>query len=114
MSYNIVLTQSFKHSVKQLARRFRHVKDDVHIAVQVLLQSPALGATIPGSSGVRKLRIRNTDLPKGKRGGYRLLYWVQEQPAATIYLLLLYSKSDREDVSRQELQQLLRDLASEG
>jgi mRNA-degrading endonuclease RelE of RelBE toxin-antitoxin system len=110
MSYNVILTGSFKRSVKQLARRFRHVKDDVRGAVQVLLQSPTLGVTIPGSAGIRKLRVRNTDLAKGKSGGYRLLYWVQEQPTATIYLLLLYSKSDRDDVTRQDLQQLLHDL----
>jgi len=113
MSYDIVLASSFKRSVKQLARRFRHVKDDVRLAVQVLLQSPTLGVTIPGSSGVRKLRVRNTDLPRGKSGGYRLLYWVQEQPTAAIYLLLLYSKSDRDDVTRQELQKLLQELAGD-
>jgi mRNA-degrading endonuclease RelE of RelBE toxin-antitoxin system len=113
MSYNVVLAPSFKQSVKKLQKRFRHVKDDVGVAVRVLLQTPRLGVVIPGGSGVRKLRVRNTDLSKGKRGGYRLLYYIEDQPVPTIYLLLLYAKSDREDVTRQELKQLLNELADE-
>lgn len=113
MSYNLVLTPSFKKSVRKLKKRFRHVKGDVRVAIQVLLQTPRFGVVIPGGSGVRKLRVRNTDLGKGKRGGYRLLYCVEDQPVPTIYLLLLYAKSDREDVTRQELKQLLDELAGE-
>ncbi len=67
MNYSVVLTRSFKRSVKRLEKRFRHVKNDVRIAIQVLLQSPRLGVVVPGTSGMRKLRVRNTDLPKGKR-----------------------------------------------
>ena len=113
MSYNVVLAPSFKHSIRKLQKRFRHVKNDVGVAVRVLLQTPRLGVVIPGGSGVRKLRVRNTDLSKGKRGGYRLLYYVEDEPAPTIYLLLLYAKSDREDITRQELKQLLDKLADE-
>ena len=74
---------------------------------------PKLGVVIPGGSGVRKLRIRNTDLSKGKSGGYRLLYCVEDQPVPTIYVLLLYAKSGREDVTRRELKQLLDEMAAE-
>jgi mRNA-degrading endonuclease RelE of RelBE toxin-antitoxin system len=113
MSYNVVLTRSFKHSIKQLEKRFRHVKDDVRVAIQVLLETPTLGVVVPGAYGVRKLRVRNSDLGKGKRGGYRLLYYVEDRPMPTIYLLLLYAKSDREDVTHRELKQLLDELAEE-
>ena len=113
MSYNIVLTPSFKRSTKRLKKRFRHVTDDVRTAVRVLLQTPRLGVVIRGGSGVRKLRVRNTDLPKGKSGDYRLLYTVEDQPTPTIYLLLLYAKSDQEDVTRHELRELLDELAGE-
>lgn len=111
MSYSVVLTRPFKHSVEHLKKRFRHIKDDVRLAVEVLLQSPRLGVPIPGGAGVRKLRVLNSDLAKGKSGGYRLLYYVQDQPSPLLYLLLLYAKSDQEDVTRQELQRLLDELA---
>jgi hypothetical protein len=75
------------------------------------LSDRLLGVVIPGGSGVRKLRVRNSDLGKGKSGGYRLLYYVEDHPIPTIYLLFLYAKSDREDVTRRELKQLLEELA---
>ena len=109
----VVLTHSFKQSVKRLGKRFRHVKDDVGVALEALERTPQLGAQIPGSDEVRKLRVANSDLTKGKSGGYRLLYKLADQTEPTLYLLLLYAKSDREDVAKDELRQLLDDLASE-
>ena len=109
----VVLTHSFKQSVKRLGKRFRHVKDDVRSAIEALERIPQLGAQIPGGDEVRKLRIANSDLMRGKSGGYRLLYKLAEQPEPTLYLLLLYAKSDQEDVSKDELRQLLEDLTKE-
>jgi len=42
---------------------------------------------------------------------YRLLYYVVDEPTATLYLLLIYAKSDKENVTRQELQELLAELS---
>ena len=112
-SYRVVYGPSFKRCIKKLAKSFRHLKGDVRTAIRVLLKSPDIGVVIPGGSGVRKLRVRNTDLRKGKRSGYRLLYYIKGQPVPTIYLLLLYAKSDQEDVTRRELKQLLNELTDE-
>lgn len=109
----VVLTQSFKQSVKRLGKRFRHVKDDVRVAIESLEHMPQLGAQIAGGDEVRKLRVANSDLMRGKSGGYRLLYKLAEQPEPTIYLLLLYAKSDQGDVTKDELRQLLDDLTNE-
>ncbi len=106
-SYKVVLTSPFKSCVRHLGKRYPHIKDDVRVAVNTLLQEPRLGIVIPGGSGVRKLRVRNSDVRRGKSGGYRLLYLVDEQPEPTLRLVFIYSKSDREDVTRQELQGLL-------
>jgi mRNA-degrading endonuclease RelE of RelBE toxin-antitoxin system len=114
MSYEVVLARSFKHSVRRLKKRFRNVQNDVKVAVRELLQTPKLGVVIRGGYGVRKLRVRNTDLGKGKSSGYRLLYHVEDQPVPRICLLLLYAKSDREDVTKQELKQLLDELDEMG
>lgn len=113
MSYKVVLTHSFKQSVKRLGKRFRHVKDDVRLAIESLERMPQLGAQIPGGDEVRKLRVANSDLVRGKSGGYRLLYKLTEQPEPTLYLLLLYAKSDQEDIAQDDLRQLLKELAKE-
>ncbi|RLT34348.1 MAG: hypothetical protein DWI57_16710 [Chloroflexi bacterium] len=72
-----------------------------------------MGDVIPGGFGVRKLRISNSDIAKGKSSGYRLLYLVEDEPEPVLYILLLYFKSDRSDVSVAELQQLLKELVNE-
>ncbi len=106
MSYEIVFAPSFKRSIKR-------VKQDVSIAIKILLSAPRLGVVIPGGYGSRKLRLKNSNLARGKSGGYRLIYYVEEMPIARIYLLLLYAKSDTETINRRELQRLLDELTVE-
>ena len=62
MSYSVYLPDSFKHSLKPLTKRFPNVRADVIAAIEEILRLPTLGAVVPGSGGVRKLRIRSTDL----------------------------------------------------
>lgn len=112
MSYNVYLCQPFKRSVKLLLKRFPHIKEDVAQAIREIVQTPALGVVIPGSEGVRKLRVQSSDLQHGKSGGFRLLYVVIPEQQL-LCPLLIYAKSDREDVAAGELRQLLRELAGE-
>jgi len=111
--YNVVLTTPFKKSVKQLNKRYPHINQDMQLAISTLTTNPYLGQIIQGTSGIRKLRVRNTDLQKGKSGGYRLLYYALDEPQQILYPLLVYVKSDQADVTQQELQSLLAELSDE-
>lgn len=111
MSYDIVLSQSFKKSVKKLQKRFSQVKDDVKNAIRVLKENPRSGDLISGGHGIRKLRIKNSNLDKGKSGGYRLIYCFEDEPIKKIYLLFLYAKSDKDDITKKELTDLLDELS---
>jgi hypothetical protein len=58
---------------------------------------------IIGSGGLRKFRWATQG--KGKRGGSRIIYYwavTQEQ----LLMLLIYSKSEQEDLTRQQLKTL--------
>ncbi len=85
----------------------------MQLAISTLTTNPHLGQLIRGASGIRKLRVRNTDLQKGKSGGYRLLYYALDEPNQRLYVLLVYAKSDQSDVTQQDLQNLLNDLVTE-
>lgn len=111
MTYNVQLTASFKRSVKNLKRRYPHIKDDIREGVELLLQTPRLGVIVPGSGGIRKVRLSNIDARRGKSGGYRLLYYLEDDESQTLYLLFVYSKSDRANVTRHELKQLLDEMS---
>lgn len=58
-----------------------------------------------------KVRVRNTNLQKGKSAGYRLIYQV-ESPTS-ILLLTIYSKSDREDINVNEIRDIVTDFSSD-
>ena len=113
MSYKVHPCPSFDRCIRRFKKRFPHVKDDVHTAIKLLTKRPKTGSVIPRSSGLRKLRIPNTDQARGKSGGYRLIYHIRDTPTSTIYLLLLYTKSDQSDVTIQKIKQLLRELQDE-
>lgn len=104
---DVIFGTGFKKSIKKLKKRFPSVKKDTRLAIEVLLGNPKLGVLIPESSGVRKLRVNNSDMKRGKSGSYRLLYYFEEQTEECIYLLLLYAKSDMENITSHEIQKLL-------
>lgn len=110
MSYEVVFCPSFARCIKVLKKRFPSVKRDVELAIEILLDNPTIGSAIPGGRGVRKLRIRNSDLRQGKSGGYRMLYYFEDIESQKLHLMLLYAKTDQGTVSLQEIQSLIDDL----
>jgi len=75
-------------------------------ALQLYLAlDPNAGDVIPGSGGLRKVRWGLSS--RGKRGGVRVIYFWRSA-AHTLYLLLLYPKNERDNLSPAELRQLRR------
>jgi len=75
-----------------------------------LMLQPELGDLIPGTGGLRKVRWAEAGRGKGKRGGLRVIYYWYA-PLTLIYLLVMYSKMDRDDLSPEE-KKTLRNLIS--
>ena len=69
----------------------------------VLIENPQAGAVIQGSGGLRKIRWRLAG--QGKRGGVRVIYYLTTR-RNEIYMLYVYSKSVRSDLTRDQLRQL--------
>ena len=106
--YRLVYGRTFGRSLKKL-KRFHSAKSDIQTGIRVILKSPRSGASIRGYPNIRKLRVRNTDISRGKSSGYRLLYSVTDDPPI-IYLLYVYSKLDKENVTPGELRQFEAEL----
>lgn len=65
----------------------------------ILLENPKAGDAIQGTGGMRKIRIPLEH--SGKRGGGRVIY-VDIEIKETIYLLNVYTKSEKDDLSEDE------------
>lgn len=59
------------------------------------------GDLMPGSGGLRKLRVSDPMRGKGKRGGFRIVYLDLPRISRT-YLIALYDKDEKIDISEDE------------
>jgi mRNA-degrading endonuclease RelE of RelBE toxin-antitoxin system len=112
MPYDVFLPEFFKKIIKELKKKYPHVGEDLKTALRVLVNNPELGKTLRGFGDVKKLRVQNSDVERGKSGGYRLIYLVDDS-GQRIIPLLLYSKSQKRDISKRELKTLLARLAQD-
>ncbi len=96
-------TDEFKQRLRTLFKKYRHIKSDIQPIIEELQTGDCLGDRIPGTGyTVFKVRVRNSDIQKGKSGGYRLIY--QLDSPTRVILLLIYSKLDQTDVAAEEIQ----------
>lgn len=65
----------------------------------LLTKNPQSGDVIPGLSGLRKTRLKASH--KGKRGGFRVDY-LDVPEKCKLYLIVLYAKNIKEDLSSEE------------
>jgi hypothetical protein len=78
--------------------------DDEYAALQgFLAERPEAGKNMPGTGGIRKLRWAGSG--RGKRGGLRVIYfwWMSRD---RISMLMIYPKSERDDLTAGQLKQL--------
>ena len=75
-----------------------------------LVQNPEAGAVVSGSGGVRKLRWAAPG--RGKRGGYRIIYFVR-RPKGIIWMLTIYPKSEIDSIPGHVLKQIREEIADD-
>ncbi|MBF0235947.1 Toxin higB-2 [Desulfamplus magnetovallimortis] len=83
--------------------------DDYRMIQKALVLRPEAGKIIQNSGGLRKIRCSFQG--RGKRGGLRLIYYL-DNPNETIYMLLIYKKSKQTNLSPDQIK-ILKDLIKE-
>jgi hypothetical protein len=78
---------------------------------QRLIVNSDEGTVMSGCGGLRKLRTADPKRGKGKRGGARVIY-LHVPTAKRFYLLDIYGKDEKDDLSAEEKKQL-RQLAEQ-
>jgi hypothetical protein len=105
----VIETPTYQRS----AERAGLSEDERTAIVTFLAGNPAAGDLMEGTGGARKLRVAGRG--KGKSGGYRVItfYAAEDVP---IFLLDLYGKGEKADLSKAErnsLHAILSALANE-
>jgi len=108
MNYNIIAVPKFKRELKKLAKRFSSLKSDFSALLGHLQQNPQQGILL--GNHCYKIRMAVTSKGKGKSGGARVITYLQPCES-TLYLLSIYDKSNKENVSDKELKELLEPLS---
>jgi mRNA-degrading endonuclease RelE of RelBE toxin-antitoxin system len=99
-------TPEFKRNLRQLTKRYHHIRDDIQPIIDQLAAGDKPGDQITGvHAEVFKVRVRNSDAGKGKSGGYRIIY--QVKLGESIILITIYSKSEQADVSAGEIRKII-------
>ena len=82
-------------------------EDELINLERTLIVTPDAGDLIPGSKGLRKIRVASGS--KGKRGGSRVIYYWYVTPEK-IQFCRIYEKSSQANLSKAEVQQILTEL----
>jgi len=100
--FSFVETRLFTRLVEE------YLSDDEYGRLQqALIDDPEAGAVIRGSGGIRKLRWAAPD--RGKRGGYRVIYFVR-RPKGVIWMLTIYPKNVAESIPAHVLKQIREEI----
>jgi hypothetical protein len=80
---------------------------DIDRIVSRVASDPEGGAVIPGTGGARKVRFAGRG--KGKSGGYRVITFYTG-PDLPVFLLTVFGKGEKVDLTTAERNALRRDL----
>jgi mRNA-degrading endonuclease RelE of RelBE toxin-antitoxin system len=102
----VEFTPEFKRNLRALSRKYRHIRSDVSAVIDQLLAGEVIGDQVPGTRyTIFKVWVRNSNIQKGKRSGYRLIYHLKTP--TNVILVTIYSKLDQADISAEQIRRIL-------
>ncbi len=111
-SVQVEFTPEFKRNIRRLAKKYRQLQADVQPVIAQLEAGQTPGTHIPKTGyTVFKVRIKNSDIQRGKRSGYRMVYYLKTPE--TVLLITIYSKTEQDDVSAAQIRRIITEHESQ-
>ena len=100
----IEYADSFLKEAKQLSKKFKLLKSDLKQAVDEIKTNNDIGVYL--GFNLFKKRVKNSSIPTGKSGGFRVI--IYQQIENKIVLISIYSKTEKENLSDEELSEIIK------
>ncbi|RUA31760.1 MAG: hypothetical protein DSY77_12555 [Bacteroidetes bacterium] len=107
MSYKVLTTSDFKSDSKKLIKKYKSLKEELLELIETLEENPNQGT--PLGNDCYKIRLAIKSKGKGKSGGARVITCVKILDEF-VYLLTIYSKSEKGNITDKELKELIKEL----
>lgn len=105
-SIQILVIPDFQGQLRKLAKRYRSIRTDLQPLFDDLESGNCPGDQVSSTTyTVFKVRVKNSDIQKGKSAGYRVIY--QSRDNICILLVTLYSKSDETTFTASEIRAII-------
>ncbi|SHN35476.1 type II toxin-antitoxin system RelE/ParE family toxin [Mucilaginibacter sp. OK098] len=108
MSYDIIATPRFKRDIKKLAKKYLSIKNEYTLLINELEKDPQQGISL--GNNCYKIRISIASKGKGKSGGARVITHIVIKEKI-VFLLTIYDKAEKENITEKELNELLGQLS---
>ncbi|MBD1878377.1 type II toxin-antitoxin system RelE/ParE family toxin [Coleofasciculus sp. FACHB-T130] len=116
INVDLYYAHAFKKDLNSLSKRYLNIRTDIEGTLKDLEKGIFAGDPIPGACSedytVYKLRLKNSDIKKGKSAGYRFIYFatkVLEDNSVKVMLISIYSKSLQSDISVKYIRSILKE-----
>ena len=105
MNCSILPIPPFDRQLKRLNKKYPSLKQEFLELIERLEENPEQGANL--GNNCYKIRLAIQSKGKGKSGGARVItnFIIAD---ATVYLLSIYDKSDKDNLTDNELEELLK------
>jgi len=105
MNLKIISLESFAKDVKKLHKKYKAIASDLRILESELQENPQCGINL--GNACYKIRLKNSSVPTGKSGGFRVVYYYVDEEN-NLYLMAMYSKTELENISDERINEILK------
>lgn len=107
MSYKIIAVPTFKKALKKLVKKYPSLKTELAVLFETLEENPIQGTSL--GKNCYKIRLAISAKGRGKSGGARIITNIIITDK-TVYLLSIYDKANKENLTDKELIELLEEV----
>ena len=98
----ISITETFKKRFKKLLKKNQNLIKEYEELLSELKQNTHIGIKL--KENLFKIRLKG--LGKGKRGGYRIIYYIKDENE--IVLIIIYAKNEISNIQIKEIEEILK------